>query len=60
MKIHYPKTPQEAITMLNDGKTIEIIGTAQIPMCRVFEALDIRNWNDYNRNRAGYVTFIRM
>lgn len=56
--IHYPKTPEEAITMLNTGKTIEIIGSMQIPMCRVFENLGLRNYNQYNENRRGYVTYI--
>jgi hypothetical protein len=55
--INYPKTPEEAITMLNQGKTIEIHGKFQLPMCRIFEILGIRNYNQYNENRACYVTY---
>ena len=58
--IHCPKTPEEAITMLNNGQIIEINGKAHVMMSRVFEALGLRNYSEYNRNRKGFVTFIKI
>ena len=55
--IFYPKTPQDAITMANDGNTIEVIGSAEKMVSRMFESIGIKCWIQYNKNRKGYSTF---
>jgi len=48
----YPRTPQEAITMINEGQTIVVIASAQELLANLFSVLDIKIYSKYDNGTA--------